>query len=87
VGYVKYFAIDTSTDIVYAVVDKYGISNDIEFSNLPAGKHLFPVKRTGSEVVIAVDRLIETLVYIKVSPEVSECIVLMPSKQGHGIFK
>ena len=32
-------------------------------------------------------RLIQTVVYMKVCDEVSECIVLMPSNQGHGIFK
>ena len=55
--------------------------------NLPAGKHILSVKKNGNEVVVTIDRLSETLVYMKVCPDVSECIALMPSRQGHAIFK
>jgi len=87
VGRVKYFAIVISSKTVYVVLEKYETLNDTKFSELPAGKHIIPVKRTGIEDIVVADNLIGTLVYLKVCQEVQECVVLMPSRHGHAIFK
>lgn len=87
VGCVKYFVINTGSGTVYAVLEKYDTCEEVQISELPAGKHLVPVKGTGTVDVILADSLIDTLVYIKVCPEISSCIALMPSTHGHAIFK
>ncbi|XP_052262260.1 uncharacterized protein LOC127866023 [Dreissena polymorpha] len=87
VGCVEYFVINTDSGVVYAVLEKYDSCEDVQLSQLPAGKHLVPITATGIKYVIPADSLIDTLVYIKVCPEVSACISLMPSTHGHAIFK
>lgn len=87
VGCVKYFVIVTDSNIVYAVLEKYDSCEEVQFSQLPAAKHLVPIKATGIEIVIPANDLIDTLVYINVCPELCACVALMPSTHGHAIFK
>ncbi|KAH3862318.1 hypothetical protein DPMN_025284 [Dreissena polymorpha] len=84
---VAYFVINTDSGVVYAVLEKYDSCEDVQLSQLPAGKHLVTITATGIKYVITADSFIDTLVYIKVCPEVSACISLMPSTHGHAIFK
>lgn len=87
VGYVKYFALLVHTDVVYAILDTYEFVTDSPILELEGGKHIIPVKRLGHEDIIPADSLIETLVYVKTCQEVEECIVMMPTRHGHAVFK
>ena len=87
VGYVKCFALVVHTDVVYAVLDTYKFASDSPISELEGGKHIIPMERIGNEDIIPADSLTETLVYVKTCREVEECIVMMPSRHGHAVFK
>lgn len=88
VGYVIYFVIVVSSDVVFAVIEKCEVVvNGSPIAKLSGGKHIIPIQKTGVEDVKPADSLVDTLVYIKTCPEVSECVVLMPSRHGHSIFK
>ena len=87
VGRVNYFILITTTDSVYAVLEKYDICEDTEISELPAGKHLNSLQTNRTLLVVPVDCLIDTLVYVEVCPEVKPCVARMPSSHGHAIFK
>lgn len=91
VGSERFFIYNTLSDKVYAILDRYNTGNETNLSQLPAGKHLVPVKaRVQSVDVIAAEELTNTLVYINVciiQPHVEfACVSLMPNSHGHAIY-
>ncbi|KAJ8314551.1 hypothetical protein KUTeg_006701 [Tegillarca granosa] len=87
IGYLKYFVLAVTSNVVYAILDKYEVAHDAAILDLEGGKHIIPVKKIGTEDIRPADKFLETLVYVKTCNEVEDCVVMMPSQHGHAIFK
>jgi hypothetical protein len=72
--------------VVYAVVSLLEIDTTVN-QNMTAGKHLVPVRQTNEVVIVLIQELLETVLYIKCRNDQGAFISRMPNKHGHSVFK
>lgn len=84
-GSVKHFVM--VENVVYAVVSLLNVDYDTVNQHMTAGKHLIPVRQTNETVIVMVEELLETVLYIKCRNDSGVFISRMPNKHGHSVFK
>lgn len=86
-GFVQFFVFRVDTHLVYAVMYMFRRTMESSLSSLRAGMHLHAVERTDDCLIVPVEALQRTLVYLCIDEGATAFVTCAPNRHGHSIFK
>ena len=85
---IKYFLYSPTVNKVFSVLSYIAVGQPFQHFKMSAGNHIFCEENIINEVdIVDVDKLEETLIYIKTSPQDRAYIASTPNNLGRAIFK